>query len=160
MFLSVAIKFLLADVTTVISVWMTKLLPESYVCCDIFRHLNASAVLECNYIALFLRLHKQCCVLFQQGGPCELEVTGQNGLVVVNETRIIPGAKVPLRGRDEVMFGRGAKHAYVSLLSNFASYKSVSFVCPFFIYLIADRYFSNCRMSQICQFDLLSCSDP
>ena len=159
MFLSVAIKFLLADVTTVISVWMTKLLPESYACCDIFRFLNASAVLECNYIILFLRLHKQCCFLFQQGGPCELKVTGQ-GLVVVNGTRIIPGAKVPLRGGDEVMFGRGAKHAYVSLLSNFAPCKSVSFVCPFFIYLIADRSFSNCRMSQICQFDLLSCIDP
>ncbi|KAG2629829.1 uncharacterized protein LOC120699717 isoform X3 [Panicum virgatum] len=48
----------------------------------------------------------------QQGGPCELKVTGQ-GLVVVNGTRIIPGAKVPLRGGDEVMFGRGAKHAYI-----------------------------------------------
>jgi len=43
--------------------------------------------------------------LFQQGGPCELEVIGQNGLVVVNGARIIPGAKVPLKGADEVMFG-------------------------------------------------------
>jgi len=78
--------------------------------------------------------------LFQQGGPCELEVTGQNGLVVVNGAHIIPGAKVPLKGADEVMFGRGAKHAYVSLLSNLALYKSISFICPFFIYLIADGY--------------------
>ena len=74
--------------------------------------LNASA----DYIVLFLRLHKYYCFLFQQGGPCELEVTGQNVLVVVNGADIIPGTKVPLRGGDEVMFGRGAKHAYVSLL--------------------------------------------
>ena len=108
--------------------------------------LNASA----DYIVLFLRLHKYYCFLFQQGGPCELEVTGQNVLVVVNGADIIPGTKVPLRGGDEVMFGRGAQHAYVSLLSNFAPCKSVSFVCPFFIYLIADGYFSNSRMRQIC----------
>jgi hypothetical protein len=58
MFLSVAMEFLLADVTTVISVWMTKLLPEIYACCDIFRFFNASALLECNSIVLFLGLHK------------------------------------------------------------------------------------------------------
>ncbi|RLN29093.1 uncharacterized protein C2845_PM05G15580 [Panicum miliaceum] len=38
----------------------------------------------------------------KQGSPCELEVTGQNGLVEVNGTHIIPGAKVPLRGGDEI----------------------------------------------------------
>ncbi|XP_034587999.1 uncharacterized protein [Setaria viridis] len=47
----------------------------------------------------------------QQGGPCELEATGQNGLVVLNEKRISPGDKVSLIGGDEVIFG--AKHAYI-----------------------------------------------
>ncbi|PUZ67367.1 hypothetical protein GQ55_3G428900 [Panicum hallii var. hallii] len=58
---------------------------------------------------------RNLCMLrhLQEGGPCELEVTGQNGSVVVNGTHIIPGAKVPLRGGDEVIFGRGAKHAYI-----------------------------------------------
>ncbi|RLN01131.1 uncharacterized protein C2845_PM06G30630 [Panicum miliaceum] len=47
---------------------------------------------------------RNLCMLrhLQEGGPCELEVTGQNGSVVVNGTHIIPGAKVPLREGDEI----------------------------------------------------------
>ncbi|CAM0152001.1 unnamed protein product [Urochloa decumbens] len=47
------------------------------------------------------------CILrhLQQGGLCQLEVTGQNGFVVVNGKLIITGAKVSLRGGDEVIFG-------------------------------------------------------
>jgi hypothetical protein len=79
-----------------------------------------------------------CCFLFQQGGPCELEVTGESGLVVVNGTRIIQGGKVPLRGGDEVVFGD--EHAYVSLLSDFVSYMSISSSHPFSTYLGTNRY--------------------
>ncbi|CAN6361221.1 unnamed protein product [Urochloa humidicola] len=55
------------------------------------------------------------CILrhLQQGGLCQLEVTGQNGFVVVNEKLIITGAKVSLRGGDEVIFGVSGKHAYI-----------------------------------------------
>ncbi|CAN6351954.1 unnamed protein product [Urochloa humidicola] len=49
----------------------------------------------------------------QQGCPCQLEVTGQNGLVLVNGNHIITGAKVSLRGGDEVIFGLSGKHAYI-----------------------------------------------
>jgi hypothetical protein len=73
-----------------------------------------------------------CCFLLQQGGPCELEFTGQNGLVVLNEKRISPGDKVSLIGGDELIFG--ANDAYVSLLSDSVPCISFSFVCPYFIY--------------------------
>ncbi|CAL4891789.1 unnamed protein product [Urochloa decumbens] len=55
------------------------------------------------------------CILrrLQQGGLCQLEVTGQNGFVVVNGKLIITGAKVSLRGGDEVIFGVSGKHAYI-----------------------------------------------
>ncbi|CAL4906156.1 unnamed protein product [Urochloa decumbens] len=55
------------------------------------------------------------CILrhLQQGGLCQLEVTGQNGLVLVNGKLIIAGAKVSLRGGDEVIFGVSGKHAYI-----------------------------------------------
>ncbi|RCV18908.1 hypothetical protein SETIT_3G340700v2 [Setaria italica] len=80
---------------------------------------------------------RNLCLLrhLEQGGPCELEVTGESGLVVVNGTRVIQGAKVPLRRGDEVVFGQSGKHAYVSLLSDFAPYMSISSSYPFSIYL-------------------------
>ncbi|CAN6356414.1 unnamed protein product [Urochloa humidicola] len=58
---------------------------------------------------------RNLCLLrhLEQGGPCELEVTGQSGLVVVNGTCIIQGAKLPLRGGDEVIFGHSGEHCYI-----------------------------------------------
>jgi hypothetical protein len=58
------------------------------------------------------------------------------GSVVVNGTQIIRGAKVPLSGGDEIFFGRSGVHGYVSLLPDLAPYMSVSFLCPFSIYLV------------------------
>ncbi|XP_062204060.1 uncharacterized protein LOC133906239 isoform X2 [Phragmites australis] len=59
------------------------------------------------------------CILrhLEQGGQCELEVTGKNGRVEVNEGTISQGTKVPLIGGDEVAFGgRGrCRHAYIFL---------------------------------------------
>nr|CAB3466113.1 unnamed protein product [Digitaria exilis] len=50
----------------------------------------------------------------EQGGPCELEVTGgSDDLVVVNGIQFSQGDKVILRGGDEVVFGQSGKHAYI-----------------------------------------------
>jgi len=53
--------------------------------------------------------------IFQQGGSCELQVTGKNGEVAVNKRKTGRDSKVPLIGGDEVVFGQCGKHAYVSI---------------------------------------------
>jgi hypothetical protein len=50
----------------------------------------------------------------QQGGPCELEVTGDKGVVLLNGRAVSPGVKLPLAGGDELVFSSCGKHAYVS----------------------------------------------
>ncbi|WVZ90636.1 hypothetical protein U9M48_036921 [Paspalum notatum var. saurae] len=57
---------------------------------------------------------RNLCMLrhLEQRRPCELEVTGKNGRVVVNGVDILRGDKVPLNGGDEVVFGRSGQHAY------------------------------------------------
>ncbi|XP_062203389.1 uncharacterized protein LOC133905581 [Phragmites australis] len=47
----------------------------------------------------------------EQGGPCELQVTG-DGQVLVNGKKINQGTKVPLTGGDEIVFG-GGRNAYI-----------------------------------------------
>ncbi|KAJ1265716.1 hypothetical protein BS78_08G097300 [Paspalum vaginatum] len=58
---------------------------------------------------------RNLCMLrhLEQRSPCELEVTDQNGRVVVNGVDTLRGDKVPLNGGDEVVFGRSGKHAYI-----------------------------------------------
>ena len=50
----------------------------------------------------------------QQGGLCELEVVGDQGVVLLNGRAINPGAKLHLAGGDELVFTSCGKHAYVS----------------------------------------------
>jgi len=80
--------------------------------------LYASPLLECSYfVVLFVFLHKLGLFffIFQQGGPCKLEVTGKNGKVAVNGRKFRSGFKFPLIGGDEIVFGQCGKHAYVSI---------------------------------------------
>uniref|UniRef100_A0A3B6JIY0 Uncharacterized protein n=1 Tax=Triticum aestivum TaxID=4565 RepID=A0A3B6JIY0_WHEAT len=49
----------------------------------------------------------------EQGGPCELEVIGDKGVVLLNGRAVNPGMKVPLTGGDEVVFSSCGKHAYI-----------------------------------------------
>jgi pSer/pThr/pTyr-binding forkhead associated (FHA) protein len=71
----------------------------------------------------------------QQGGPCELEVTGKKGRVQVNGASISKGTKIPLIGGDEVVLGECGKHAYVSLLTDHVhTVKYVHFVHLSFIH--------------------------
>ncbi|OQU79278.1 hypothetical protein SORBI_3008G123200 [Sorghum bicolor] len=92
---------------------------------------------KCHIVLDDQTVDRNLCLLrhLEQGGPWELEVTGMVGSVVVNGTQIIRGAKVPLSGGDEIFFGRSGVHGYVSLLPDLAPYMSVSFLCPFSIYL-------------------------
>jgi SpoVK/Ycf46/Vps4 family AAA+-type ATPase len=49
----------------------------------------------------------------EQGGPCELEVTGDKGVVLLNGRAVSPGVKLPLAGGDELVFSSCGKHAYI-----------------------------------------------
>lgn len=79
--------------------------------------LYASPLLECGYLLCLLTscINLAFFFIFQQGGSCELQVTGKNGEVAVNKRKTGRDSKVPLIGGDEVVFGQCGKHAYVSI---------------------------------------------
>ncbi|XP_066357699.1 uncharacterized protein [Miscanthus floridulus] len=58
---------------------------------------------------------QELCILrrLEQGGSCELQVTGKNGEVAINKRKTGRDSKVPLIGGDEVVFGQCGKHAYI-----------------------------------------------
>ena len=64
----------------------------------------------------------------QQGGPCELEVTGDKGVVLLNGRAVSPGVKLPLAGGDELVFSSCGKHAYVSYCRSYSCNHAASFI--------------------------------
>ncbi|KAF7043059.1 hypothetical protein CFC21_052502 [Triticum aestivum] len=61
---------------------------------------------RCNLLLKDQSVSKILCKLrhVEQGGPCELEVIGDKGVVLLNGRAVNPGMKVPLTGGDEVIF--------------------------------------------------------
>ncbi|VAH92097.1 unnamed protein product [Triticum turgidum subsp. durum] len=70
---------------------------------------------RCNLLLKDQSVSKILCKLrhVEQGGPCELEVIGDKGVVLLNGRAVNPGMKVPLTGGDEVVFSSCGKHAYI-----------------------------------------------
>ncbi|XP_047091259.1 uncharacterized protein LOC124703095 isoform X2 [Lolium rigidum] len=70
---------------------------------------------RCNLLLKDQSVSKVLCKLMhtEQGGPCELEVTGDKGVVLLNGRAVSPGVKLPLAGGDELVFSSCGKHAYI-----------------------------------------------
>ncbi|KAM0873706.1 hypothetical protein ACQ4PT_037903 [Festuca glaucescens] len=70
---------------------------------------------RCNLLLKDQSVSKVLCKLrhTEQGGPCELEVTGDKGVVLLNGRAVNPGVKLPLAGGDELVFSSCGKHAYI-----------------------------------------------
>uniref|UniRef100_A0A8R7U546 FHA domain-containing protein n=1 Tax=Triticum urartu TaxID=4572 RepID=A0A8R7U546_TRIUA len=85
---------------------------------------------RCNLLLKDQSVSKILCKLrhVEQGGPCELEVIGDKGVVLLNGRAVNPGMKVPLTGGDEVVFSSCGKHAYVSYCRSYSCNHAASFI--------------------------------